>query len=123
MTDAKLVAAVSEAGGLGVLGPHAGQNSLPKDDVEKAERMRKEIQKVKEWTSKPFGMNILHSGKNQDVQLELMLKVVYEEKVPVAVVVYDGQDICENTIKDLKSHGVTVIYRQITVTPDNARKA
>ena len=52
-----------------------------------------------------------------------MLKVVYEEKVPVAVVVYDGQDICENTIKDLKSHGVTVIYRQITVTPDNARKA
>ena len=55
-------------------------------------------------------MNILHSGKNTDVQLELMLKVVYEEKVPVAVVVYDGQDICENTIKDLKSHGVTVIY-------------
>ena len=49
-----------------------------------------------------------------------MLKVVYEEKVPVAVVVYDGQDICENTIKDLKSHGVTVIYSQITVTPDNA---
>ena len=26
LTDAKLVAAVSEAGGLGVLGPHAGQN-------------------------------------------------------------------------------------------------
>ena len=25
LTDAKLVAAVSEAGGLGVLGPHAGQ--------------------------------------------------------------------------------------------------
>ena len=52
-----------------------------------------------------------------------MLKVVYEEKVPVAVVVYDGQDICENTIKDLKSHRVTVIHRQIAVTPDNARKA
>ena len=37
LTDAKLVAAVSEAGGLGVLGPHAGQNSLPKDDAERAE--------------------------------------------------------------------------------------
>ena len=123
LTDAKLVAAVSEEGVLGVLGPHAGQNSLPKDDVEKAERMRAEIRKVKELTLKPFGINILHSGKNPDVQLELMLKVVYEEKVPVAVVVYDGQNICENTIKDLKSHGVTVIYRQITVTPDNDRKA
>ena len=33
LTDVKLVATVSEAGGLGVLGPHAEQNSLPKDDV------------------------------------------------------------------------------------------
>ena len=49
LTDAKLVAAVSEAGGLGVLGPHAGQNFLPKDDEEKAERMRTEIRKVKEF--------------------------------------------------------------------------
>jgi len=123
LTDARLVAAVSEAGGLGVLGPHAGQNSLPKDDAEKAERMRKEIQKVKELTSKPFGINILHSGQNPDVQLELMLKVVYEEKVPVAVVVHDAQEIAEDTIKELKAHGVTVVYRQISITPDIAKKA
>ena len=123
LTDAKLVAAVSEAGGLGVLGPHAGQNSLPKDDEERAERMRKEIQKVKELTSKPFGINIFHSGQNPDKQLELMLKVVYEEKVPVAVVVIDSQEIAEDTIKDLKAHGVTVVYRQITITPEIAKKA
>ena len=123
LTDAKLVAAVSEAGGLGVLGPHAGQNSLPKDDVEKAERMRKEIQKVKELTSKPFGINILPSNQKPDKQLELMLKVVYEEKVPVAVVVYDSQDIAEDIIKELKAHDVTVVYRQISITPDIARKA
>ena len=52
-----------------------------------------------------------------------MLKVVYEEKVPVAVVVYDSQEIAEDTIKDLKAHGVTVVYRQISITPDIARKA
>ena len=77
-----------------MLGPHARQKSLPKDDVEKAERMRKEIKKVKELTSKPFGINIFlyfYSGQNPDVQLELMLKVVYEEKVPVAVVAHDGK--------------------------------
>ena len=28
LTDAKLVAAVSEAGGLGVLGPHAGHQKM-----------------------------------------------------------------------------------------------
>ena len=123
LTDAKLVAAVSEAGGLGVLGPHAGQNSLPKDDEEKAERMRQEIKKVKELTSKPFGINIFHSGQNPDKQLELMLKVVYEEKVPVGIVVHDGPEPAEDIIKELKSHGVTVVYRQITITPDIAKKA
>ena len=123
LTDAKLVAAVSEAGGLGVLGPHAGQNSLPKDDVERAERMRKEIRKVKELTSKPFGINIFHSGENPDIQLQLMLKVVYEEKVPVAVVAHDGPEIAEDIIKELKAHGVTVVYRHLNFTPDFARKA
>ena len=123
LTDAKLVAAVSEAGGLGVLGPHAGQNSLPKDDVERAERMRKEIRKVKELTSKPFGINIFHSGQNPDIQLQLMLKVVYEEKVPVVVVYHDSPDIAEDIIKDLKAHGVTVVYRHLNYTPDLARKA
>ena len=77
---------------------NAGQNSLPKDDNERAERMRAEIRKVKELTSKPFGINIFHSGQNPDVQLELMLKVVYEEKVPVAVVAHDGPEIVEDII-------------------------
>ena len=123
LTDAKLVAAVSEAGGLGVLGPHAGHNSLPKDDVEKAERMRQEIRKVKELTSKPFGVNLFHSGQNPDIQLQLLLKVVYEEKVPVAVVYHDSPEIAEDIIKDLKAHGVTVVYRHLNFTPDLARKA
>ena len=33
--------------------------------VERAERMRQEIRKVKELTSKPFGINIFYSGQNQ----------------------------------------------------------
>ena len=123
LTDAKLVASVSEAGGLGVLGPHAGQNSLPKDDVERAERMRQEIRKVKELTSKPFGINIFHSGQNPDIQLQLLLKVVYEEKVPVAVVVHDGPEIAEDIIKELKSHEITVVYRHLNITPEIAKKA
>ena len=123
LTDAKLVAAVSEAGGLGVLGAHAGQNSLPKDDTERAERMRQEIRKVKELTSKPFGINIFHSAQNPDIQLQLLLKVVYEEKVPVAMVAHDGPEIAEDIIKDLKAHNVTVLYRHLNNTPDFAKKA
>ena len=123
LTDAKLVAAVSEAGGLGILGPHAGQNSLPKDDNERAERLRQEIKKVKELTSKPFGVNILKSGTNADNQLQLLLNVIYEEKVPVAMVYYDAPEIAEDTIKDLKAHNVTVLYRHLNMTPEIAQKA
>ena len=123
LTDAKLVAAVSEAGGLGVLGPHAGQNSLPKDDVERAERMRIEIKKVKELISKPFDINVYYSGQNPELQVKLMLKVIYEEKVPVAVVAHDGHKIAEDLIKELKAHGVTVVYRHLNLNPDFARKA
>ena len=43
LTFTKLVATFSEAGGLGVIGPHAEQNSLKKNDVEKAEILRTEI--------------------------------------------------------------------------------
>ena len=67
--------------------------------------MKTEIRKVKELTSKPFGINIFHLRQNSDVQLELMMKVVYEEKVPVAVVVYDGQEIVKDITKELKAHG------------------
>ena len=74
LTDAKLVAAISEVGGLGVLGPHTGQTFLPKDNIERTERterMRKEIQKMKELTSKLFDFNIFYSGQNQDYNLNL----------------------------------------------------
>jgi hypothetical protein len=83
--------------------------------------MRLEIRKMKELTSKPYGINIFYSGQNPDIQLQLMLKVVYEEKVPVAVVAHDGPKIAEDIIKELKAHGVTVVYRHLNFNPDFAR--
>ena len=123
LTDAKLVASVSEAGGLGLLGPHAEQNSLGKDDNERAERMRAEIRKVKELTSKPFGINIFHSGQNPDVQLELMLKVGIWRKSTSCIVAHDGPEIVEDIITELKTHGVTVVYRHLNITPEIAQKS
>ena len=52
-----------------------------------------------------------------------MLKVVFEEKVPVAVIYHDAPEIAEDLIKDLKTHGITVVYRHLNYTPDLARKA
>ena len=63
LTDAALVAAVSNAGGLGSLGPNAGQTTVTRDPIETAERMRVEIKKVKALTV-PF-----YQGENKEARI------------------------------------------------------
>ncbi len=71
VATARLAAAVSEAGGLGVIA------SMGLD----ADALREEIKKVRARTSKPFGVNVMLQSSNvQDIS-----KVVIEEKVPVVV--------------------------------------
>lgn len=63
VTSAELAAAVSNAGGLGILGPNAGQTELTTDPVETAERMRAEIRKARSLTDKPFGAELMIFGQ------------------------------------------------------------
>jgi enoyl-[acyl-carrier protein] reductase II len=65
----ELAAAVSEAGGLGIIG--SGQAP--------ADWLRQEIRKVKEVTSKPFGVNVMLMSPFVDE----VMKVIVEERVPV----------------------------------------
>ncbi|NCC79277.1 MAG: enoyl-[acyl-carrier-protein] reductase FabK [Clostridia bacterium] len=67
VSDGKLAAAVSEAGGLGII---AGGNA-------EGEIIRKEIQEAKKLTEKPFGVNIMLLSPHK----EEVIKVVLEEKV------------------------------------------
>lgn len=64
ISDAVLAAAVSNAGGLGIISAASG-------DVEKIE---KEIDKCKELTDKPFGVNIMLMGENIDEIATLLAK-------------------------------------------------
>ena len=66
---AELAAAVSNAGGLGIIG--AGH--MPPD------LLRAEIQKVKQWTDKPFGVNIMLMSPF----VKEVIQVVLDERVPV----------------------------------------
>jgi len=66
---AELAAAVSNAGGLGIIG--AGH--MPPDIL------RAEIQKAKKWTNKPFGVNIMLMSPF----VKEVMQVVVEERVPV----------------------------------------
>ena len=69
VADANLAAAVSNAGGLGII----GAASAP------AEIVREQIRKTKELTDKPFGVNVMLMNPNA----EEVAKVVIEEGVKV----------------------------------------
>lgn len=69
VATAELAAAVSNAGGLGII----GAGNAPGDFV------RNEIRKAKELTDKPFGVNIMLLSPFIDEVIE----AVYEERVPV----------------------------------------
>ncbi len=66
---AELASAVSNAGGLGIIG--AGH--MP------PEILRAEIQKVKGWTDKPFGVNVMLMSPF----VKEVMQVIVEERVPV----------------------------------------
>lgn len=88
----QLAAAVSNAGGLGLIG--AGGND--------AEWVRTEIRKCRELTNKPFGVNILMISPYANE----IAKIVIEEKVKV---VTTGAGNPGPFIKNWKENGIIVI--------------
>lgn len=87
-----LAAAVSEAGGLGII----GAANAPADWV------REQIHKVRELTKKPFGVNVMLMSP----YAEKVAKVIAEEKVPV---VTTGAGNPEKYMELWKSAGTKVI--------------
>lgn len=69
MSEAGLAAAVSEAGGLGII----GSGTRPADWV------REQIRQVRQATSKPFGVNVMLLAPN----IEEIMTVIIAERVPV----------------------------------------
>ncbi len=102
-SDNKLAAAVSNAGGLGIM----GIGFAPTDIFES------EIKKVKTLTDKPYGCNLLNFVPNVDE----LLKIIIREKVPV--VELETFPAFFGTLPDyavkLKNEGITVIGKASTV--------
>jgi NAD(P)H-dependent flavin oxidoreductase YrpB (nitropropane dioxygenase family) len=124
ITGAELAAAVSNAGGLGIIGPNAGETTETKDVVETGERLRRQIRKAKSLTKKPFGVNIMSAsdglssgGKPFSDQCT---KVLIEEGIPIVVLTGDSPEIY---VKQLKNAGIKVLHRSLPVSVEVAKKA
>lgn len=119
VSGAKLVAAVSNAGCLGTLGPNAGAKTITADITVTGERLRSQIREVKTLTQKPFAVNItIGMGEEQRQYSKRCLEVVLEEKVPVAVMSVGSPDVYTDLLKDA---GVKVLHAISTLR--HAKKA
>ena len=95
VTDAKLAAAVSEAGGLGTI---AGA-------TESAESLSKEIRRLRDITALPFAVNIpLMAPQAKD-----LIQVVMESRVPVVITAAGSPAVFTAALKQAGSRVVHVI--------------
>ncbi len=106
-TDATLVAAVSEAGGLGVLGPNAGADTVVPDPAVTAARLRAQVRAVRERTRRPFAVNVSVGRGPARAYSDAAIDVLIGERVPVAIVVMGSPEVYTER---LKAAGVFVIH-------------
>ncbi|UZU00026.1 nitronate monooxygenase [Chryseobacterium fluminis] len=118
VTNAELVAAVSNAGGLGMLGPHAGQKTSPTSFQEITDRLRKEIRKVKSLTDKPFAVPVVISNDLTDI--DTIANLLIEEDVKVILVNGIENFDFEPLVKKFKDHNIKTIYRALNPSVENA---
>jgi NAD(P)H-dependent flavin oxidoreductase YrpB (nitropropane dioxygenase family) len=120
ITGAELAAAVSNAGGLGVIGPNPGDKVVTTDVVETGELMRREIRKAKSLTDKPFGVNLVVL-EVEKIYSDQCAKVILEEGVTIVVLAGSPP---ERYLKQLKDAGIKVLYRPLPVNNvEEAKKA
>ncbi|MGW8029603.1 NAD(P)H-dependent flavin oxidoreductase [Staphylococcus xylosus] len=116
LTNPDFISSVSEAGGLGILGPNAGEARITRSPIETTEHMRKEIKKIKQLTNKPFASTIMVS---EDLTYTYyIVDMLIEENVPVVLI--NGL-LDEEIFKKLKQNDMKIIFRPLTPTIANAQ--
>ncbi len=121
INNAEMVAAVSNAGALGVLGPNAGPKEIDGRRIPTEERISIELSRVRHLTSAPVGVNIF--SDHDDATRAYAMKTIAASKandVNVYCLVGTYDDVI---YKAIKAVGGIIVHRQLTPTPESARIA
>lgn len=110
IANVELAAAVSNAGGLGLISPNAGM--VPDADI--VENLRRQIRKAHRLTSKPFGVNLPLTR----VMINELIEVSINEGISVVVTANGNPAIYTSYLKEA---GVKVLHPIASVK--HARKA
>ena len=122
ITSAELVAAVCNAGGMGTLGPNAGQRTVTNCIAETGERLRREIQKTRTLTDKPFAVNLILMGEDMSDRETFggaCLRVILEEKAPVVITAGFTPD--KDLVARVHDNGTLFFHREPNIGADTAR--
>jgi len=104
LSRAEMVAAVSNAGALGVLASAIFQTQ---------EEFRLEIKKLKGMTDKPFAVNLNLFPAMRPIDNREYLEVIFDEGIKI--VETSGHKAPEELTKDLKAQGITLIHKCVGV--------
>ena len=109
ITSAEMVAAVSNAGALGTIGPMAGVVSQSEANDFKAVEgaLRQQIQEVKSLTDKPFAVNFAVGWGKQLALTEMLVAAGIDENIKIAIVSAGSPDLFTGK---LHAAGITVIH-------------
>ena len=109
IATAELAAAVSNAGGMGTIGPNAGmtQQSEANDMQASILRFREQVRKAKSLTDKPFAANITVGWGKQRAITDRLVDIAVEEKLAIAVVSMGSSKAYTGK---LKGAGIKVIH-------------
>ncbi|WP_348622655.1 SDR family oxidoreductase [Paenibacillus peoriae] len=123
VTSAEFVAAVSNAGGMGVLGPNAGQTEKATSAEDMADRLTQEIRKVKALTNKPFAVNYIFpmGGATEDPFTNAVFDVLVKENVKNVIAI--GLNVVDRELKRLKEQDIKVVYRDLSPTVEKLVEA
>ncbi|WP_303789759.1 nitronate monooxygenase family protein [Ruminococcus flavefaciens] len=120
ITSPELAAAVSNAGGLGVLGTSAGSEEIKRGLEETVEDMRHAVRKTRELTDKPFGVNVFPSVIDPYGFSKAIIEMLKEENVKILVV---AGAIAPEEFRAWKADGFTLIVREMNPTVRGAIEA
>lgn len=121
INNAEMVAAVSNAGALGVLGPNAGPKEIEGRRIRTEERISIELSRVRRLTSAPVGINIF--SEHDDATRAYAMKTIAAAKannVNIYCLVGTFDDIIYKAIKEV---GGIIVHRELNPTPASARVA
>lgn len=121
INDAAMVAAVSNAGALGVLGPNAGPKEENGRRLTTQERVSRVLARINSLTDKPYGINII-SASDEATRAYALKNIAAARDAGVRVYAVVGS-FDSIIYKEIKAAGGIIMHRDLNPSSENARIA